>query len=125
MEAIALEVSKWAFRSVYRQLMKVGAAETAELRVQIGEEATLEQGVFRKIDAGNNVAGAKGNLLGFRKEIVGIAVQNEFADHLERNFFFRNNFGGIENIEFKIVRGFLVKNLESQFVFRKIAGGDS
>lgn len=43
-------------RSVDRELLEVGAAMTVKLSVEIGEDATLQQRVFGKVDAADNVA---------------------------------------------------------------------
>lgn len=53
--AVALVVVDWLRIAVDRDLHKVGSAEAGELRVEVGEEAALEQGVVREVDTGHQV----------------------------------------------------------------------
>src|ERR1700691_3041740 len=46
MDAIALQIVEWAFRSIHRQLMEIGPAETAQLSIEIREQPALQQGIF-------------------------------------------------------------------------------
>lgn len=46
-------------------LLKVGAAVSVELSVQIGEEPALKQGVLSEVDTANNVAGLELDLSAF------------------------------------------------------------
>ena len=63
--------------------MKVGSTETNQLRVRVGEQAALQQRIVGKVDARHDVPGMEGNLLGFRKKIIGIAIERQLADTTE------------------------------------------
>jgi len=56
--------------------VEVGRPETAELGVEVGKKATLQQWVFAEIDARHDVAGAESDLLCFREEIVRVPVEH-------------------------------------------------
>ena len=62
--------------------MEVRTAKANQLRIGIREQASLQQRIIGEIDAGHNVAGVKRDLLRFGEEVVGIAVQGQFADAL-------------------------------------------
>ena len=114
----------WATRPVDRQLVKIGSAEARQLRVQIGEQASLQQRVVAEVDAGNDMSGMEGDLLGFSKEVVRITIQNHLADGLQGDEFFRNQLGRVENVERQGVGLFLIERLHRQLPFRVIAAFD-
>src|ERR1700733_846619 len=70
------------------------------------------------------MARAESHLLGFGKEVIGIAIQHHFAHHLQRYKLLGNELCGVQNIEVKAVCKLLVKDLEAEFKFRKIARCD-
>ena len=82
--------------------MEVRAAEADELRVGIREETTLQQRIVREVDAGHDVAGMEGDLFGFRKEVIGIAVEHHAPDRLQGHHFFRNQLGRVEDVEWEL-----------------------
>ena len=95
---VALEVHDGTFWRIDRQLMEIGCAETGFLRIEIAEQTPLEQGIVGEIDAWHDVGRAECYLFGFGKEIVWIAIKNEAPHHLQRQNFFGNDLGGIQNI---------------------------
>jgi hypothetical protein len=54
--AVAVVVVDWNDWSVDWKLFEVGSTVTIELGIKVGEDATLEEWVFRKIDASYDVA---------------------------------------------------------------------
>ena len=116
--AVALVVVDRCNRRVNRNLVKVRTAKTRQLGVEIRMVAPHQQRVVCEIDARNNVLRAKCHLLGFSKEVVGVAVQYHPANRLDRNEFFGNQFGGIQNVEAELLGLRFGKNLHAQFPFR-------
>jgi hypothetical protein len=47
--------------------------------------------------------GMESHLFGFRKEIVRISVQNQFADKPDRHNLFRPKFGGIQYVDINFI----------------------
>ena len=101
--AIALVVIDRRKRAVDRNFVEVGASQTRKLRVTVGEQPPLQQWVVAEINAGNEVSGMKCHLLCFGKIVVRVAIEGEFADDLHRHHRFRNQFGGIEQVEVELV----------------------
>src|SRR5687768_9072265 len=62
--AVALVVVHLRDRRVDRYFVEVRATEARDLRVLVGMDAPGEKGIIREVDAGNDVRGAIGNLLG-------------------------------------------------------------
>src|SRR3712207_7624220 len=62
------KVAQRAHGAVDGDLVEVGAAEPAELGVQIREQAPLQQRIFREVDAGHDMARVKRHLLRLRSE---------------------------------------------------------
>src|SRR5260370_2124915 len=124
MEAVALQIVEWAFRSVYGNLMEVRATEATELRIKIREQTALEQRILREIDTGNDVARAECDLLRFSEEIVDVTVEHEFANHIERNHLFGNDFRCVQYVELELVGEILIEDLQPQFIFWKVATGN-
>src|ERR1700722_4667298 len=124
MNSITLQIVERTFGRIHRQLMEIRPTQPAQLCIEIGKQPTLQQGIFGEIEARHEVARAESNLLGFGEKIVGIAVEDHFPNHLQRYKFLGNNLGGIEHVEFKFIRSRLIKNLQTEFPFREIAGVD-
>ncbi|MPN52438.1 hypothetical protein SDC9_200099 [bioreactor metagenome] len=96
MHAVTLEVVIRAGRAVDWDFVEVRSAKTANLRIGIGEQTPLQQGIVREINAGNDMAGMKGDLFVFGEEIIGVAVEYHFTDALHRNQRFGDQFGRIQ-----------------------------
>jgi hypothetical protein len=90
MNAIALKIVKGALRRINRDLVKVRSAQTAQLGVKIGKESSLQQRILRRVDPRHNMTRAKSYLFSFGEEIVRVAVENHFPDHLQWYKFFWN-----------------------------------
>ena len=118
---VALEVVQRTFRSVDRDLMEIGRAQSRFLRVEIGEQAALQQGIVRKVDAGNYVARQECDLFGLGEEIVDIAVERHAPHDLDRNVFLGDQLGGVEDIIGLPGRPFLIEYLYTQIPRRIIA----
>ena len=104
--------------------MEVRAAETGQLGVLIGEQSSLEKGIIAELDTRHDLGRQEGDLLGFCKEVIHVAVQHQFPDHAERHDFFGDQFGSIEDIKIQLVGGRLIEDLETQFPLGKAARGD-
>ncbi len=88
-------------RPVDWKFVEVRAAETNELGIEVGEEPALHQRVLTDVDPGHEVAHVKRDLLGLREEVVGIPIECELPDALDGHQFFRDEFGGVEQVERK------------------------
>ena len=55
------------------------------------------------------------------KKLSTTPIQDQTADDANRKHFLRNELGGIENIEFELVRELLVEQLHAEFPLREIA----
>ncbi|EMR02453.1 hypothetical protein ADICEAN_02439 [Cesiribacter andamanensis AMV16] len=102
-------------------LGEVFAAEAVDLRIDVGKQTALQQGVVGEIDAWHHIAGVEGHLLGFGKEIVRVAVQYHLAYFLYGYQFFGNDFGGIQQVEAKFVLIFFFHHLHTEFKLGIIA----
>lgn len=54
--------------AVDRNLVKVGAAQTDELRIRVREQASVQERVIGEINARHDMAEMKGNLLRLREK---------------------------------------------------------
>lgn len=96
--AVALErVPDGAARRVDRDLAVVGA-EAVALRVGVREEAALEDGVGRGLDAGDHVRGGEGGLLYLGKVVVGVAVERQLAERAEGRGRVRPDLGQVVDV---------------------------
>ena len=88
---VTLKILEWASLGLIdRQLVEIGATKARQLRVLIGEEAPLQQGIFGRVDARRHIRGQKGDLLRFGEEIIRISVQDEASDDFNRDQLFGN-----------------------------------
>ena len=71
---VALHIGEGTARGVDWDLVEIGRAEPRFLRVEVGEQAALKQGVVGEINPRDDVGGEKRNLLGLGEEIVDVAV---------------------------------------------------
>lgn len=60
--------------------------------------------------------------VGFREEVVRVAVQNHAPDRRNRHQFFRHDLGGVEHIEAEAVGLLLGEYLHPQLPLREFAG---
>lgn len=85
--AITLVVVDLDHRPVDGDLGKIRATQADQLRIQVGEEATLQERVIGEVDTRHHMAGMERNLFGLGKEVVGVAVEHHLADALHRHQF--------------------------------------
>ena len=98
--AVALEVAhpvRYAGR-VDGELLVVHA-DTVAVRVRVGEEARLEHGVGRGLDAGRHMGRVEGDLLDFGKVILYVFVEEEFADLAQRELLLWPDVGQVEDVD--------------------------
>ncbi len=77
--------------------------------------AALQERVVAEIDAGDDIGGAEGDLLGFGKEVGNVAVQDHAADGGKRREFLGDHFGCIEDVEGEFFDDGLVQDLDGKF----------
>jgi hypothetical protein len=77
------------------KLREVRAAEAGELRVEVGEQPCLQQRVIADLDAGHEVPGVEGDLLGLGEVVRRVPVQRQLPDQLHRGELLGNELGGI------------------------------
>ena len=109
---------------VDRQLVKIGTTQTRDLRVHIRVNATGQQRIVGKINARNHMRGAKGDLLGLGKKVVGVAVQHQPTQHLNRHQFFGNQLGRVQNVKAEGFSLLLGEHLYPELPLRVSAGFD-
>jgi hypothetical protein len=124
MHAIPLIVMRLSEWRIDRDLVKVGAPETGNLRIDVRMDPARQEGIIGEVDARHNVRGAERDLFGFRKKVVGIAVQHQLADGRDRYHFLGHDLRRVENVERQGVRLFLGEDLDAQFVLGVGAGFD-
>ena len=81
--------------------MEIRPAEAANLRIGIGEESALQQRVVAEVYSWNDMPGMEGRLFVFGKEVIRVAIKDHLTDALHRNQRFRDELGGIQQIEIK------------------------
>ena len=99
-------------RPVDGQLLKVGAAVTVDLGVEIGEETPLQQRILGKVDAADDVAGLEHDLLDLGEVVGGIDVEPQHAERLQGRQLLRDDLGGVQDVEAKGRGLVLVDNLD-------------
>ncbi|MNO73044.1 hypothetical protein D3C76_640030 [compost metagenome] len=70
------------------------------------------------------MADMEGHLLGLGEEVVRVAVEHHLAHHLDGHQLFRNQLGGVEQIEIEAVLVAFRNHLQGQFPFRVVARFD-
>ena len=125
MHAVALVVVDLRDRRIDRYLVEIRATQPRNLGIDIGMNTPCQQRVVGKINARNDMRRAKRDLLGFGEKIVRVAVEHHAAHRPDRNQFFRNDLGRIQNVEAERFGLRLGKNLHPQFPFRISAGLDA
>ncbi len=121
MEAIAVVVVDGCMTAVDRDLREVRAAEPRQLGVGVREQTSLQQRVIREIDSRHKVTRVESDLFRLREKIVRVAVERHLPDSPHGHQFFRNQFGGIQQIEIELVFVLLLNNLHSQFPFWEVS----
>lgn len=96
-------------------------AQSTDLSVEVGEVTALEKRVVTEVNAGDDVAGAEGDLLGLREELVDVAVQFQFADHAQRHELLGPDLRRVENVKFEVILFLLRDDLDGEVPFRVCA----
>ena len=105
-------------RGVDRQLHGIGA-QTVHLGIGIGEHPTLQQTVFRRLDAWHQVGRGHGDLLGFLEDIGRVAVQDHLPDFALSHV--RPDLGGIQRIKVEGLQLFRLEHLHIQIPLGEVA----
>src|ERR1700722_7174677 len=98
-------------------MREIRASETFELRIQVGKIPSLQQRVVAEVHAGHDVLRAEGDLLGLCEKIIDTAIEHQTSYFFYRNFIFRYELGGVQNVEREFVGKLLIEELEAQFPF--------
>ena len=122
--AIALEVVVRAGRAINRDLVEVRSAQSADLRIGIGEQTPLQQRIVSEVQPRYDVARMESSLFVFGEEVIRVAVEDHFADALHRHQLFRNQLGRIQQVKIIFEFIFFRDELEAQFILRIIARFD-
>src|SRR4051812_1153237 len=96
---ILLEVVHRTFGRVHRDIREIRPAETFNLRIEIREVTPLQQRIIRVVYAAYDVVRTERDLLRLQEEVVYQLVEDKTTYALNREFFFRDNLGRIQNIK--------------------------
>src|SRR5262245_60186058 len=107
--------------AIDRNLVEIWTPQADQLRIRVGEETTLQKRIASEIDARHDMAWVKSDLLGLREEIIGVTVEGQLADVFDRDQFFGNDFGGVEQIEVKCMFVLFLDDLHAELPFRVVA----
>lgn len=86
-------------RTVDRQLGEVRPAQPAELGVDVGEQAHLQQRVVGDVDAGHQVSGVEGHLLGFGEVVRRVLVQFQQPQRLDGGQFLGHDLRRVQQVD--------------------------
>ena len=111
---VLLEVGERTLGRVDRELSEVGAPESLELCVEVGEVATLQQGVVGEVDPGDDVLGAERHLLRLREEVVDRPIEHEATDTPYRQHLLGDQLGRVEDVELEPIREAIVEHLHAE-----------
>jgi hypothetical protein len=59
---------------------EIGTSESFQLSVEVREIASLEQRIVAKVNAGDNILGTEGDLLGLGEEVIDTAIEHQAPD---------------------------------------------
>ena len=99
MHPVTLEVMVRTGRTVDWELMEVRSTKTADLRIGVREQTTLQQRIVGEVQPRHNMARVERCLLIFREEVIRVAVKHHFTHQLNRHQLFRNKLGRVEQVE--------------------------
>src|SRR5690348_10045626 len=121
MHPIPLVIVNLRDRRIDRNLVEVWPAETRQLGIDIGVNASSKERIVTEIQSGNDMRSTRSHLLRFCKKVVGISIEDHACDRLDRDKLLRNNLRRIEHVKAELFRLFFGKNLHAQLVFRVYA----
>src|SRR5690242_13081233 len=93
---------------------------TIQLSVEVGEQTSLQQRIFRKINATNHVSNLEHDLLSLGKVVSRITVQCELSKRRERNNVLGNYLGRIENVKAPTQLVVFLENLSLEDPLREV-----
>lgn len=71
--------------------------------VEVTEIPALQKRIVAETDAGNDVASAEGDLLGFGEELVHATIQGHLPNVLDGDELFWPDLGRVENVKLELV----------------------
>ena len=98
--------------------------DASKLRIEIGEDAALQQRIVGEVDARHDVAHAEGNLLGFGEVVVRVAVERHLADRTNGDQLLRDDLGRVQDVEVEGELVVLVNDLDAHLPFQEVAALD-
>lgn len=78
-------------------------AEAVAVGVGVREQAALQDGVGRGLDAGDEVRGRKGHLLDLGKVVLDVLVERELAEAPQRHLALRPHLGQVEDVPLELL----------------------
>ncbi len=96
--------------------MEVRPPEARDLGVDVRMDPAGEQRIVREVDARHDMRHAERDLFGLSKEVVGIAIQHQFANRDHGHQLLGHELGRVEDIEGERLGLFLCKDLQPELV---------
>jgi hypothetical protein len=116
---VALVVVHGCHRPIDRDLVEIGPAEANELGVGVREQAPLKEWIIGEIDARDEVPRVKGDLFRLREEVVGVSVEHEAADPLDRHELLGDQLRRIQQVELEGVLVLFLDDLQAELPLGK------
>ena len=104
--------------------MEVRAAQPDQLRIGVREQPALEERVVAEVDPRHDVADVERDLLGLREEVVGVPVEGQLADPLDRHQLLRDQLRRVEEVEAERELVLLLDDLQAELPLREVPCGD-
>ena len=122
---VTLVIVHGGVRPVDGDLMEVRPAQPAHLSVDVAEQAGGQQRVVGNVDAGHQVAGAEGHLLGLGEEVHRVPVQLHQSDGLDGAQLLGHELGGVQQVDaLEHLLGAIGHDLDPQLPLRIVPGFD-
>ena len=118
---VALEVVVRAGWAVDRNFVEVRPAKTADLRIGIGEQASLQERIVGEVQPRHDMPRVERGLLVFGKEVIRVAVEHHFTHQLHRHQLFRDQLRRVQKVEIELKFVLFRYELQAKFVFREVA----
>ena len=118
---VALEVVVRAGWAVNRDFVEVRPAKTADLRIGVREQTSLQERIVGEIQPRHDMPRVERNLLVFGKEVIRVAVEHHFTHQLNRHQLFRDQLRRVKQVEIELKFVLFRYELQAQLVLREIA----
>ena len=118
---VALEIVVWAGWAVNRNFVEVRPAQTADLRIGIREQTSLQERIVGEVQPRHDMPRVERGLFVFGKEIIRVAVEHHFTHQLNRHQLFRDQLRRVKQVEIELKFVLLRNELQAQFILREVA----